>query len=424
MDNLTKQKLASKHKLGLSLSDLENVEFLYCDDQKNLLQVDGTIAVFKEPIYLAKDIRLSPLYPNIGVSEEGNIFDRFSLEKMEIKIPHDSTQYPFVLNPWRAFESLKNIYVHRCTASAWCINPNPRINFIVNHLDGIKTNSSASNLEWTTHSGNITHAFENGLIDTARRCLVLDLLTKTVTSHSSMSEAARYIGVDQANVSYHLARNDNDPKIISERYEIKYETDPTPWTFNDISQLPSKGRFRVDVTYPDGKIETYWNLIDFGNKFNIKGTKRNAGELVFTVGRHYPELHFQLIERRPRKIFQVLNTETNEITETSDIPTIESMTMKSESFIRKIGNDDKTGLAGIFAIRVKSDEPWKIPEVNSFRRIKARVTNTLNGLSQIFTSISTIAKETNISKPTVRRCLAVNGTFRNFKFELLEDNHS
>ncbi|MEX0801700.1 MAG: NUMOD4 domain-containing protein [Dehalococcoidia bacterium] len=51
--------------------------------------------------------------------------------------------------------------VHRLVAEAWI--PNPDNLPLVNHLDGNGSNPHADNLEWTTHSGNCSHAVITGL---------------------------------------------------------------------------------------------------------------------------------------------------------------------------------------------------------------------------------------------------------------------
>src|SRR3990167_1526674 len=52
--------------------------------------------------------------------------------------------------------------VHRIVASAFVPNP---LSFVeINHIDCIKTNNRASNLEWCTHDHNISHAIRNGLM--------------------------------------------------------------------------------------------------------------------------------------------------------------------------------------------------------------------------------------------------------------------
>ena len=59
----------------------------------------------------------------------------------------------------------KGFLVHRLVAKAFI--PNTQ-NSEVNHIDGNKMNNSVGNLEWSTRSDNILHAYRNGLIKSVK----------------------------------------------------------------------------------------------------------------------------------------------------------------------------------------------------------------------------------------------------------------
>lgn len=53
----------------------------------------------------------------------------------------------------------RNVRIHYLVASAF-IGPRPTPKHQINHIDGVRTNPHAENLEWVTQSGNQRHRFD------------------------------------------------------------------------------------------------------------------------------------------------------------------------------------------------------------------------------------------------------------------------
>lgn len=57
----------------------------------------------------------------------------------------------------------KSHMVHRLVAQTFIDNPNSHP--AVNHINGVKTDNEATNLEWCTYSENMQHAYRTGLME-------------------------------------------------------------------------------------------------------------------------------------------------------------------------------------------------------------------------------------------------------------------
>ena len=91
--------------------------------------------------------------------------------------------------------------LHRLIAETFCEKKNETDE--VNHIDGNKTNNSASNLEWISHEENLKHAYTSGLRDddvSPKKVIAQNIETGEKMEFPSIYKAARFLGISQGNI--------------------------------------------------------------------------------------------------------------------------------------------------------------------------------------------------------------------------------
>ena len=94
---------------------------------------------------------------------------------------------------------------HRLVAKEFVHNPENKP--CINHIDGIKDNNRAINLEWCTQKENINHAFELGLMGVggnANGSILIEIQVREIREKAkrmSHRELARMYGVHHSTIS-------------------------------------------------------------------------------------------------------------------------------------------------------------------------------------------------------------------------------
>jgi len=98
-----------------------------------------------------------PGFPGYGANERGFIVNRIS----NLVISNTTYRNGYVYVAMKENGGFKNKRLNRIIALTFHLNPDNLPH--VNHEDGVKTNNHAANLNWSSVSDNLKHAFRNHL---------------------------------------------------------------------------------------------------------------------------------------------------------------------------------------------------------------------------------------------------------------------
>ena len=136
-------------------------------------------------------------FPNYMVSNFGRVKNRINNRMRSISV--GKRGYPVVSLRKDNKTYLK--IIHRLVAVAFIPNPNDLPQ--VNHIDGIKTHSYKSNLEWVSSRDNNLHARRTGLhkSDGDRAVMQIDKSNNVVNCYKSVSEASRVTNITRCTIN-------------------------------------------------------------------------------------------------------------------------------------------------------------------------------------------------------------------------------
>lgn len=158
----------------------------------------------------------------------------------------------------------KNRFIHRLLGQYYLDNPYNKAH--INHIDGIKTNNTLSNLEWATEQENTQHAVDNKLMThehSEKEVHQYTLSGKYIQSFISDTTAERITDVAKQNIS----------KVTLSKRD---QAGGYQWSRNKLNRLPTICNKKIINNITITSIKTH-KVIEFTKKKDAANYLRVSG---------------------------------------------------------------------------------------------------------------------------------------------------
>ena len=159
---------------------------------------------------------------------------------------------------------------HKIIMLVFNYNPNYN-NLEINHINGNKYDNSISNLEWVSHSQNVQHAYDNGLMASGENHRF------SILTENQVREICKIL--------------ESQPRYINQFADLAYKYNVKPITILEIA-----------YGYTWSQISKEYN-IDYNNKLNNRFTKEQVKKMC--------EIFLKFKEKEFSTIFNIICKELN-----------------------------------------------------------------------------------------------------------------
>lgn len=390
-----------------------------------------------------------PGYSRYVISKEGEVMNYVTNKKIRNYINYGGyCVYSLIPD----IGKVNTIGRHRALCLAWTDYPVTVDKLHINHINGVPGDDRLENLEWVTPRGNVLHAIKTGLRDDCLNPVITkNILTDEEIKHSSISECARYLGVDESTVRWNI--NYGNYKLVNGLFLLKDEKDTSPWrevSKKEIEQENKKythGTAVLRRNVKTGIIDEFPTIRACSNEMGLSEPAISRRLSKNNQQIYPPGYQFKLkSDPTPWRDVENLKNELDKHKSPKQIKVRNVFTKEEWSFNRLVDATITLGISRdvvVSRINYKTKTPyfqwefncddsewinWDDKALELFRLaieekkpLKGRgfiITHSLTGESKLYTSLRRVLKDFNSSKSMVHYCLHTGKPFcRDWRIE-------
>lgn len=365
--------------------------------------------------------RLIPSFPTMTVSSLGECYNLISDRIMPQYIGKTGYSYVNIYDPlimkWR------HVGVHQLVAAAWVEENQDTNNRIINHIDGVRHNNLATNLEWCT----LKHNNIDGILRSKNNSEVIgkvrDIESGEVHEFKTIKDMASFMGT-----SHHMTSDFKGSKVnrlYNGKYEVRLAGDQRPWFYTtDRIQGGEKSMYVINVIEPDGLELIFNGPRSFRDHYGFCLSKKSVEDAIATFKTKFPEYQVHYSRSRPEKGIEVCDIASGKVTVYPNRTVARKATnMTWDNFNRSVTSDGARSFNG-FKARAKSENPWPEEAKVSNRNRPLKVTNNITNEVSLYTNIKSAASDIGMDRHLISRHIVNPHPNDLYSIEFLKNTHS